>query len=64
MTKTKQEQQTADQAQAEAEKYGMSWVQFGMKRYISDYYKKLSRDKQTPSTEKNKAISNQAQVAN
>ena len=31
---------TAEQARAEARKYGMSWVQFGMKRYIGDYYRK------------------------
>jgi tyrosine-protein phosphatase SIW14 len=59
-----QENQTAEQAQTEAQKYGMSWVQFGMKRYIADYQKKLSRDKQTPAAEKSKAISSQLQVAN
>jgi protein tyrosine/serine phosphatase len=59
-----QENHTAEQARAEAEKYGMSWVQLGMKRYISDYYKNLSREKQTPSTDKTKAISSQLQVAN
>ncbi|MBI3654717.1 MAG: tyrosine-protein phosphatase [Acidobacteria bacterium] len=59
-----QESQTAAQAKAEAEKYGMSWVQFGMKRYISDYYKKLSREKQTPAGESQKAMSHQVQIAN
>jgi tyrosine-protein phosphatase SIW14 len=58
-----QESQTAEQAREEAEKHGMSWVQFGMKRYISDYYKKLSRDKQTSSTGNHKAIGNQLQTA-
>jgi protein tyrosine/serine phosphatase len=58
------EQKTAEEVRAEAEKCGMSWVQFGMKRYISDYYKKLSRDKQTLSTEKSRALSSQVQVAN
>jgi protein tyrosine/serine phosphatase len=59
-----QESRTAEQAKVEAEKHGMSWVQFGMKRYISDYHKKLSRDKQTSSTENQKAIGNQLQTAN
>jgi tyrosine-protein phosphatase SIW14 len=31
---------TAEQAKAEARHYGMSWVQFGMKDYIKDYYEK------------------------
>jgi protein tyrosine/serine phosphatase len=30
---------TADQAKAEAKRYGMSWAQVGMKDYISDYYR-------------------------
>lgn len=30
---------TAQQAQAEANRYGMRWVQFGMKDYIADYYR-------------------------
>lgn len=58
-----QENRTAEQAKAEAEKHGMSWAQFGMKRYISDYYNKLSREKQTPSGEKQKATSHQLQIA-
>jgi len=29
---------TADRAIAEAKQFGMSWVQFGMKSYISDYF--------------------------
>lgn len=34
-------------ATAEARKYGMSWVQFGMRGYISDYYKKYQSRKAT-----------------
>lgn len=30
---------TSEQAKAEAKRYGMSWVQRGMKDYISDYYR-------------------------
>jgi uncharacterized protein (TIGR01244 family) len=59
-----QESRTVEQAQSEAQKYGMSWVQFGMKRYLADYYKRLSRDKETPAGEKSKVISGQLQVAN
>lgn len=33
----------ADRALAEAKRYGMSWAEFGMKGYISDYYKKQLR---------------------
>jgi protein tyrosine/serine phosphatase len=29
---------TADRARSEARKHGMSWMEFGMKDYISDYY--------------------------
>jgi protein tyrosine/serine phosphatase len=31
---------TSEKAKAEAKHYGMSWVQFGMKDYIKDYYDK------------------------
>jgi tyrosine-protein phosphatase SIW14 len=31
---------TAERALAEAKTYGMSWAEIGMKRYITDYYKK------------------------
>jgi tyrosine-protein phosphatase SIW14 len=31
---------TSEKAKAEARHYGMSWVQFGMKDYIKDYYDK------------------------
>ena len=47
-----QEGYTAEKAQAEAKKYGMSWVQFGMKGYIGDYYRKRSASQ--PSTDKQK----------
>ena len=36
-----------EKATAEARKYGMSWVQFGMRGYISDYYKKYQTRKAT-----------------
>jgi protein tyrosine/serine phosphatase len=31
---------TADRAIAEAKTYGMSWTEFGMRGYVSDYYKR------------------------
>jgi protein tyrosine/serine phosphatase len=34
---------TSEKAKAEAKRYGMSWVQFGMKDYIKDYYDKYGR---------------------
>ena len=34
---------TSEKAKAEAKHYGMSWVQFGMKDYISDYDKRWSQ---------------------
>lgn len=34
---------TAERALAEARQYGMSWVQFGMKSYISDYYNRYQK---------------------
>lgn len=34
---------TSAKAKAEAKHYGMSWVQFGMKDYISDYYRRWSQ---------------------
>ena len=30
---------TADQAMKEAKRHGMSWMEFGMKDYVSDYYR-------------------------
>jgi len=38
---------TAEQAIAEAKKYGMSWVEFGMRGYISNYYKRQGGVRQT-----------------
>jgi protein tyrosine/serine phosphatase len=55
---------SAEQAREEAKKYGMSWVQFGMKRYIADYYKRLSREKSISTSQNQKATSGQLQVAN
>lgn len=34
---------TADRAIAEAKQYGLSWAEFGMKGYISDYYRQQLR---------------------
>ena len=59
-----QENQTAEQAEVEAKKYGMSWIQFGMKRYLTAYYKKLPRNQPHPSTTKSNVISNPLQLAN
>jgi tyrosine-protein phosphatase SIW14 len=36
---------TSEQAKAEAKRYGMSWVQVGMKDYISDYYRDWTKAK-------------------
>jgi tyrosine-protein phosphatase SIW14 len=33
---------TADQAMSEAKRHGMSWMEFGMKDYVSDYYRDRS----------------------
>ncbi len=43
---------TADRAVAEARRYGMSWAEFGMKSYISNYYKQQvrTRNEPTPAT--------------
>ncbi len=44
---------TAERALAEAKNYGMSWAEFGMKGYISDYYRKKqarTRAESTPAT--------------
>jgi uncharacterized protein (TIGR01244 family) len=37
---------TADHAIAEAKHYGMSWMEFGMKDYIADYYRDHQRASQ------------------
>jgi protein tyrosine/serine phosphatase len=36
---------TADQAMYEAKRFGLSWIEFGMKDYISDYYRDLKSGK-------------------
>jgi tyrosine-protein phosphatase SIW14 len=56
-----QENYSAEKAQAEAKKYGMSWVQFGMKGYIADYYKK--RQTAEPTAPGQKAAPNQKAVS-
>lgn len=33
---------TADKAMSEAKRHGMSWMEFGMKDYVSDYYRDRS----------------------
>jgi protein tyrosine/serine phosphatase len=38
---------TSEQAKAEAKRYGMSWVQRGMKDFISDYYRDWTKRKAT-----------------
>ncbi|HEX8185228.1 MAG TPA: dual specificity protein phosphatase family protein [Blastocatellia bacterium] len=40
---------TANQAMSEAKSFGLSWVEFGMKDYISDYYRDRNAGKQKPS---------------
>jgi hypothetical protein len=37
---------TAEQALAEAKRYGLSWAEVGMKRYIGDYYERHAKSKQ------------------
>jgi len=39
---------TADRAIAEARRYGMSWAEFGMRSYISNFYKQQLRSKNQP----------------
>lgn len=39
---------TSEKAKAEAKHYGMSWVQFGMKDYISDYDNKRRSKRAAP----------------
>jgi len=38
----------ADRAIAEARRNGMSWAEFGMRTYISNYYKQQSRNQNQP----------------
>jgi protein tyrosine/serine phosphatase len=37
---------TANQAMTEAKRHGMSWLEFGMKDYVSDYYRDRSTNRQ------------------
>ena len=37
---------TADKALTEAKRFGLSWVEFGMKDYVSDYYRDWNTNKQ------------------
>ena len=39
---------TADRAIAEARRYGMSWAEFGMRSYISNYYNRQVRSQNQP----------------
>jgi uncharacterized protein (TIGR01244 family) len=39
---------TANQAMSEAKNFGLSWMEFGMKDYISDYYRDRKAGKQKP----------------
>lgn len=41
---------TAEQALAEAKRYGLSWAEFGMRRYITDYYERRAKAKQSAAT--------------
>ena len=36
---------TGDKALTEAKRYGLSWAEFGMKRYISDFYVRRAKTK-------------------
>ena len=38
---------TAERAISEAKQHGLSWIEFGMKDYISDYYKQQVKSKQS-----------------
>jgi protein tyrosine/serine phosphatase len=40
----------AERAIAEAKHYGLSWAEFGMKGYISDYYNRQSKQKAVGAT--------------
>ena len=39
---------TANQAMTEAKRHGMSWLEFGMKDYVSDYYRDRNPNRQKP----------------
>jgi tyrosine-protein phosphatase SIW14 len=40
---------TDDQALSEAKRFGLSWIEFGMKDYVSDYYRDRNGGKQSSS---------------
>ncbi|HEX5733916.1 MAG TPA: tyrosine-protein phosphatase [Blastocatellia bacterium] len=42
------EEWTDNQAMTEAKRHGMSWLEFGMKDYVSDYYRDRSANRQKP----------------
>jgi protein tyrosine/serine phosphatase len=44
---------TADRAIAEARRNGMSWAEFGMRSYISNYYKRQLRTERQPTAATN-----------
>jgi len=39
---------TANQAMSEARNFGLSWMEFGMKDYVSDYYRDRNAGRQKP----------------
>lgn len=45
---------TAEGAIAEARRYGMSWAEFGMRTYISNYYKQQVRSQNQPAAATNR----------
>jgi protein tyrosine/serine phosphatase len=45
---------TADRAIAEARQNGMSWAEFGMRSYISNYYKRQTRTQHQPTAASNR----------
>jgi len=52
---------TAKQAKNEAHRYGLSWVEIGMKRYIDDYYDRFHRNN-NPTLRSHLQIQTQAQA--
>jgi protein tyrosine/serine phosphatase len=58
-----QENYSVEKAQAEAKKYGMSWVQFGMRGYINDYYQKRQTARPADDSQK-KAAEGDLKIAN
>ena len=41
---------TAEKALAEAKRYGLSWAEFGMKRFIADYYERQTTARRSQAT--------------